>query len=88
MCGPPIDTASGAPLKLGTPRLPIGNGLHVGGARSKAARGDPTGCARSCITIDRIHRQITQYAAFSQSIVELTKIVSDGTASVNKSIAV
>jgi hypothetical protein len=37
---------------------------------------------------DRLHRQITQYAAFSQSIVELTKIVSDGMASVNKSNAV
>ena len=37
---------------------------------------------------DRLHRQITQYAAFSQSIVELTKIVSDGMASVNKSSGV
>jgi hypothetical protein len=37
---------------------------------------------------DRLHRQITQYAAFSQSIVELTKIVSDGMASVNRSNAV
>ena len=37
---------------------------------------------------DRHHRQITQYAAFSQSIVELTKIVSDGMASVNRSNAV
>ena len=34
---------------------------------------------------DRLHRQIAQYAAFSQSIIELTKIVSDGMASVNKS---
>ena len=37
---------------------------------------------------DRLHRQITQYAAFSQSVIELTKIVSDGMASVNKSNAV
>ena len=37
---------------------------------------------------DRLHRQIAQYGAFSQSIVELTKIVSDGMASVNKSNAV
>ena len=37
---------------------------------------------------DRLHRQITQYAAFGQSIVELTKIVSDGMASVNKSSGV
>ena len=37
---------------------------------------------------DQLHRQITQYAAFSQSIVELTKIVSDGMASVDKSNAV
>ena len=37
---------------------------------------------------DHLHRQITQHAAFSQSIVELTKIVSDGMASVNKSNAV
>ena len=28
---------------------------------------------------DNLHRQIMQYAAFSQSIIELTKIVSDGT---------
>jgi hypothetical protein len=34
---------------------------------------------------DRLHRQITQHAAFSQSIVELTKIVSDGMTSVSKS---
>jgi hypothetical protein len=34
---------------------------------------------------DRLHRQITQHAAFSQSVIELTKIVSDGMASVNKS---
>ena len=33
---------------------------------------------------DRLHREIEQYAAFSQSIIELTKIVSDGMASVNK----
>ena len=37
---------------------------------------------------DHLHRQIVQYAAFSQSIIELTKIVSDGMASVNKSNAV
>jgi hypothetical protein len=37
---------------------------------------------------DRLHRQIAQYGTFSQSIVELTKIVSDGMASVNKSNAV
>ena len=37
---------------------------------------------------DRLHRQIAQYAAFSQSIIELTKIVSDGMASVNKSNSV
>ena len=34
---------------------------------------------------DRLNRQIAQYGAFSQSIIELTKIVSDGMASVNKS---
>jgi len=34
---------------------------------------------------DHLHRQIAQYAAFSQSVVDLTKIVSDGMASVNKS---
>ena len=34
---------------------------------------------------ERLHRQITQYAAFSQSVIELTKIVSDGMASVDKS---
>jgi hypothetical protein len=33
---------------------------------------------------DRLHREIVQYAAFSQSIIELTKIVSDGMAFVNK----
>ena len=37
---------------------------------------------------DRLHRQITQYAVFGQSIVELTKIVSDGMVSVNKSSGV
>src|SRR5580704_7200382 len=37
---------------------------------------------------DRLHRQIVQYGAFSQSVVELTKIVSDGMASVNKSNSV
>jgi hypothetical protein len=34
---------------------------------------------------DRLHSQITQHAAFSHSVIELTKIVSDGMASVNKS---
>jgi hypothetical protein len=37
---------------------------------------------------DRLHREIAQYGALSQSVVELTKIVSDATASVNKSNAV
>ena len=37
---------------------------------------------------DRLHRQIAQCGAFSQSVVELTKIVSDGMASVNKSSGV
>ena len=37
---------------------------------------------------DSLHRQIAQYAAFSQSVIELTKIVSDGMASVNKSSGV
>ena len=37
---------------------------------------------------DRLHRQIAQYGAFSKSVVELTKIVSDGMASVNKSNSV
>jgi len=34
---------------------------------------------------DRLYRAITQHATFSQSVVELTKIVSDGMTSVNKS---
>ena len=34
---------------------------------------------------DRLYRAITQHATFSQSIVDLTKIVSDGMASVSKS---
>ena len=37
---------------------------------------------------DRLHRQIAQYGAFSQSIIELTRIVSAGMASLNKSNAV
>src|SRR5215813_3846764 len=37
---------------------------------------------------DRLHREIVQHVAFSQSIVELTKIVSDGIAVVNKSATV
>jgi hypothetical protein len=31
---------------------------------------------------DRLHREIEQHAAFGQSIIQLTKIVSDGMASV------
>ena len=34
---------------------------------------------------DRLYREIVQHAAFSQSIIELTKIVSNGIAVVNKS---
>jgi hypothetical protein len=34
---------------------------------------------------DRLHRDIVQHAAFSQSIIELTKIISDGVAVVSKS---
>jgi hypothetical protein len=34
---------------------------------------------------DQLHRALTQHAAFSQSVVELTKIVSDGMTSVSKS---
>jgi hypothetical protein len=34
---------------------------------------------------DRLHRDIVQHAAFSQAIVDLTKIVSDGMTSVGKS---
>jgi hypothetical protein len=34
---------------------------------------------------DRIHQTIAQHAALSQSVIELTKIVSDGMTSVNKS---
>ena len=34
---------------------------------------------------DQLHRAITQNAAFSQSVIELTKIVSDGMTSVSKS---
>ena len=34
---------------------------------------------------DQLHRAITQHAAFSQSIVQLTKIVSDGMTTVSKS---
>ena len=37
---------------------------------------------------DNLHRQIMQHVAFSQSIIELTKIVSDGMTSVNKPNAV
>ena len=34
---------------------------------------------------DRLHQAIAQHAALSQSVIELTKIVSDGMASVDKS---
>src|SRR5262245_22045535 len=34
---------------------------------------------------DRLHRDIAQHAAFSQAVVDLTKIVSDGMTSMNKS---
>jgi hypothetical protein len=34
---------------------------------------------------DRLHQAIAQHAALSQSVIELTKIVSDGMTSVNKS---
>jgi hypothetical protein len=34
---------------------------------------------------DRLHRDITQHWAFSQAVVDLTKIVSDGMTSMNKS---
>src|SRR5262245_56385474 len=34
---------------------------------------------------DRLHRDIAQHAALSQSVIELTKIVSDGMTSVGKS---
>jgi hypothetical protein len=33
---------------------------------------------------DRLYHQIVQHAGLSQSVLELTKIVSDGMASVNK----
>ena len=36
---------------------------------------------------DRLHREIVQHAAFSQSIIQLTEIVSDGVASVNRAAA-
>ena len=34
---------------------------------------------------ERLHRDTAQHAAFSQAVVDLTKIVSDGMTSVNKS---
>jgi hypothetical protein len=34
---------------------------------------------------DQLHHALTQHAAFSQSVVELTKIVSDGMTFVSKS---
>jgi hypothetical protein len=34
---------------------------------------------------DRLHQAIAQHSALSQSVIELTKIVSDGMTSVNKS---
>jgi hypothetical protein len=35
---------------------------------------------------DRLHREIVQHTALCQSIIELTKIISDGMAAVNKSV--
>jgi hypothetical protein len=35
-------------------------------------------------TGDRIQRDVGQYAAYSQAVIELTKIVSDGMASIDK----
>jgi hypothetical protein len=35
---------------------------------------------------DRLHREIEQHAAFSQSIIQLTEIVSDSVASVGKAV--
>jgi hypothetical protein len=35
---------------------------------------------------DRLHRQIEQHASFSQSIVQLTEIISDGMASVKQAV--
>ena len=37
---------------------------------------------------DRLYRDIAQHAAFSQSIIDLTKIVSDGMTSVSKTCGV
>jgi hypothetical protein len=37
---------------------------------------------------DRLHQAIAQHSALSQSVIELTKIVSDGMTSVNKSSGV
>jgi hypothetical protein len=37
---------------------------------------------------DRLHRQIEQHVSFSQSIVQLTEIISDGMASVNRAVPV
>jgi hypothetical protein len=34
---------------------------------------------------DRLHRDIARHVAFGQAVVDLTKIVSDGMTSVNKS---
>ena len=36
---------------------------------------------------DRLHREIEHHAAFSQSIIQLTEIISDGVESVNKAAA-
>jgi hypothetical protein len=38
-----------------------------------------------CSDGDRLNETIAQHAALSQSVIELTKIVSDGVKSVNKS---
>jgi hypothetical protein len=35
---------------------------------------------------DRLHRQIEQHVSFSQSIVQLTEIISDGMASVKQAV--
>jgi hypothetical protein len=35
---------------------------------------------------DRLHRQIEQHAALSQSIIQLTEIISDSVASVGKTV--
>jgi hypothetical protein len=37
---------------------------------------------------DQLHRDIVQHAAFSQEIIQLAEIVSDGLASLNKAVLV